>query len=606
MAMRRNGSRSPADIWPGFVDAMTGLLMVLTFVLTIFMVVQYVLRETISGQDKQLDVLSGEVAALAQALGLEQRRSADLTTRVGELDATLTGLRAEGDAQRARISVLTAERDATQAGLAAAETRITSFEAQVAALIASRDQALGRVATLKTTEAQLLSEQQALDLALAQARSEIDAGTEAARLAAARREALEALIADLRTRQDDLAATNAATAAALADTQTRLTDEEAARLAEAAAAAVLRQRLQDADTELTALTLSLEAERARAEDTLTLLAAAETARDDLTARLAGAVLARDGTAAQVADLRAALDAAAQARMMSERQAQDALAAALAARLAAEAEATAQLTAAQQRAALLAAARTELAAEAAKSTEAARASTLLNQQVAALRAQLGQLQALLDDYQVRDSAAQVQMQSLGSDLNAALARAATEERRRRELEQAEVARLEAERQRLEAEAQDLQTYRSEFFGRMRAILGDQDGVRIVGDRFVFSSEVLFPQGSAELSDAGRGEVAKVAEILRRIADDIPPGIDWIIRVDGHTDDLPLSGLGEFRDNWELSQARALSVVRTMSNDLGIPPNRLAANGFGEYQPINPEATPAARAQNRRIELKLTER
>jgi chemotaxis protein MotB len=119
-------------------------------------------------------------------------------------------------------------------------------------------------------------------------------------------------------------------------------------------------------------------------------------------------------------------------------------------------------------------------------------------------------------------------------------------------------------------------------------------------------VLFPQGSAELSDAGRGEVAKVAEILRRIADDIPPGIDWIIRVDGHTDDLPLSGLGEFRDNWELSQARALSVVRTMSNDLGIPPNRLAANGFGEYQPINPEATPAARAQNRRIELKLTER
>ncbi len=607
---RRGGGRSQADIWPGFVDAMTGLLMVLTFVLTIFMVVQYVLRETISGQDAELDVLASEVAALSQALGLEQRRSSDLTARVGELDATLLTLRAEGDAQRATIASLTAARDAAQAGLAAAETRITSFEAQVAALIAARDQAVGKVAALTASEARLLSEQEALNLALAQARTEIDAGTEAARLAAARREALQALINDLRRREADLAASSAATGAALADTQARLSDEEAARLAEAAAAEALRQRLQDADAELTAMTLSLEAERARAEDTLTLLAAAEATRDDLTARLAAAVLARDDTARtateQVAALRAALDAAARDRQLSEAQAQEALAAALAAQLAAETEARAQMTAAEQRAALLAQAQAELAGAEDRGAEAARASTLLNQQVAALRSQLGQLQALLDDYKARDSAAQVQMQSLGSDLNAALARAAVEERRRRELEQAEVARLEAERKRLEAEAQDLQTYRSEFFGRMRAILGDQAGVRIVGDRFVFSSEVLFPQGSADLSDQGRGEIAKVAAILRRVADDIPPGIDWIIRVDGHTDNVPLSGLGEFRDNWELSQARALSVVRTMADDLGIPPNRLAANGFGEYQPVNPANTNEARAQNRRIELKLTER
>jgi chemotaxis protein MotB len=132
------------------------------------------------------------------------------------------------------------------------------------------------------------------------------------------------------------------------------------------------------------------------------------------------------------------------------------------------------------------------------------------------------------------------------------------------------------------------------------------VRIEGDRFVFSSEVLFAQGQADLSADGEAEIAKVARILRDIAGDIPDGIDWVIRVDGHTDDIPLSGLGEFRNNWELSQARALSVVLYMVNFLGLPPDRLAANGFGQYQPVNPADTDVARAQNRRIELKLTEK
>ena len=142
--------------------------------------------------------------------------------------------------------------------------------------------------------------------------------------------------------------------------------------------------------------------------------------------------------------------------------------------------------------------------------------------------------------------------------------------------------------------------------MRDILGDQEGVRIEGDRFVFSSEVLFDLGSADLSAEGRGEIAKVADILRNVADEIPEGIDWIIRVDGHTDDVPLRPGAAFADNWELSQARALSVVRYMIDALAIPPDRLAANGFGEHQPVNPADTPEARAQNRRIELKLTER
>ena len=124
--------------------------------------------------------------------------------------------------------------------------------------------------------------------------------------------------------------------------------------------------------------------------------------------------------------------------------------------------------------------------------------------------------------------------------------------------------------------------------------------------MFSSEVLFESGAAELSPAGEAEISKVGATLRRIADEIPDGIDWIIRVDGHTDDTPLSPSAEYSDNWELSQARALSVVRYMIENEGIRPDRLSANGFGEYQPISTEDNAGGRARNRRIELKLTER
>ena len=182
----------------------------------------------------------------------------------------------------------------------------------------------------------------------------------------------------------------------------------------------------------------------------------------------------------------------------------------------------------------------------------------------------------------------------------------EERARAEAE-AEKRQLEEEKaRRLAEQARNLENFRSEFFGRLRSVLGNQEGVRIEGDRFVFASEVLFPPGGATLSPEGEAEIAKVAAILRSVSGDIPAEIDWIIRVDGHTDNVPLSGTGAFADNWELSQARALSVVRYMISALDIPPTRLAANGFGQFQPVNPADTAAARAQNRRIELKLTER
>lgn len=585
---RRMGRREDPPIWSGFVDALTTLLLVLMFVLTIFTVVQSVLRDTIDSQGSQLDALAAQVEGLADALGLEKTRADGLQGEVVRLSGALERATAEGEAQSALITSLRGTLTATEADLAAARTAISGFEAQVASLLAERDEARGAagrltasLAEVEAARTRLLTEQEALNLALAAARSEIDAQTEAARLAAARREALDALVADLRadvaqgeaTLSDTLARLQAAEGRAegltaqvssltadlseaeaarlaeaaaaealrarLDETAKALTEAEKTRLADLAAAEALRARLEAADDELTAMTLSLEAERQRAEDTLTLLAAAEN--------------------------------------RAEQAANDV----------------------QVRAGLLDAARKVLTDKDKALVDSARKTALLNQQVIELRAQLGALQTLLDASAARDAAAQVRVDTLGSQLNAALAQVAAEERRRAALE-------EAERKRLEAEKQDLQRYRSEFFGQLSSLLEGREGVRIVGDRFVFSSEVLFTAGSADLAPEGRRQIAGVTRTLTELAAEIPPQIDWIIRVDGHTDNVPLSGTGVYRDNWELSQARALSVVRYMQDELGFDPRRMAAAGFGEWRPVAPGDSEAARAQNRRIELKLTER
>lgn len=630
---RRTGQRFQASIWPGFVDAMTALLLVLMFVLTIFMIVQFMLRETITGQASELNELNVELAALAEALGMEQRRAADLQAEVGTLGSQLTDVQAESEAQLAMIASLTDQLSARETELTAATARITDFEAQVAALLAERDAARAEGAALsadleaiQAEQTRLLSEQEKLQLALAVARDEVDAQAEAARLAAARREALQALVADLRARNAETDAASAALTTQVSALEAQLSQEEAAKLAEAAAAQALRDKLKSSQDELTAMTLALEEQRKRAEDTLTLLAAAETAKEGLDVKLAAALLAktqleeslqnategRDGVQATLAALQQERDAlqaqldALKAQTGDRADVEQKLAAALAAKLAAEQQAAEQLSERQQREALLNAARSELAAEQAKSEDSTRKVALLNQQMAALRAQLGSLQALLDDAASRDAAAQVQLESLGSQLNSALAQVAAEQRARADLEAAEKARLEEEARRLTEEAKKLENYRSEFFGRMREVLAGREGVRIVGDRFVFSSEVLFEPGSADLAAEGRRQIANVASILQEVAGQIPAQIDWIIRVDGHTDNVPLISGALYADNWELSQARALSVVRYMIDSLGFPPNRLAATGFGEYQPVNPADTAQARAQNRRIELKLTER
>ncbi|MCF6329808.1 MAG: peptidoglycan -binding protein [Henriciella sp.] len=412
--------------------------------------------------------------------------------------------------------------------------------------------------------------------------------------------AQSALTSELAQVHADAATAQAALEAQLA----RVTAEGAG--AQAALSDELSKARADAATRIAALEADLV--RVRADLAIARASVENTAEDraSVEARLLQALESLERTQAAAASDQEVLRAR--------------LAAALAAREDAETAASDQSSLAEQRAALLAKAREALSEQEAISLEAQRQTALLNQQVAALRTQLGGLQALLDDSKERDAATNVQLQNLGSNLNAALARAASEERKRRLLEEAERKRLEieaaqkaaeaaqnaAEAETFKAQAKDLERYRSEFFGRLRDVLGNQEGVRIEGDRFVFSSEVLFPPGGAELSVEGQIEIAKVANILRSIADDIPPEIDWVIRVDGHTDDTPLVGHSKYADNWELSQGRALSVVRYMVEALAIPPDRLAANGFGEFQPINRAATPEARAQNRRIGLKFTEK
>lgn len=203
--------------------------------------------------------------------------------------------------------------------------------------------------------------------------------------------------------------------------------------------------------------------------------------------------------------------------------------------------------------------------------------LLNQQISALRRQIAALEDALNASESRDRESNAKIADLGRRLNVALAQ----------------------------RVQELNRYRSDFFGRLREILSDKENIRIVGDRFVFQSEVLFPTGSADINPAGEVEMKKLADALIALNQEIPSDINWVLRVDGHTDNVPLAGTGRFRDNWELSSARATAVVKFLIAN-GVPANRLVAAGFGEYQPLDAADTPDARARNRRIELKLTER
>ena len=218
--------------------------------------------------------------------------------------------------------------------------------------------------------------------------------------------------------------------------------------------------------------------------------------------------------------------------------------------------------------------TNLSAEQKQSEQARLEIDRLTAAMQSLRSELTRLRTLLSEKQEQSKKDKIAIANLGKELNAALAN----------------------------KVQELQRFRSEFFGRLRTILEGRSDVKVVGDRFVFQSEVLFAPGQASINPEGQAQLGQIADAIMQIIADIPSDIPWILQVEGHTDDIPVSGV--YTDNWDLSTERALSVVRFMV-DRGVPSERLAATGYGEFQPITSGKTDVDRQKNRRIELKLTQ-
>ena len=467
MALRggRRRGLDGADAWPGYVDALSTLLMVIIFVLLVFVLGQAFLSVALNGRDKALDKLTHQVAELSDMLALERGHGAELQASVAQLTRDLAASVAAADTLTAQVSSLQA-----QAAISATER---------AGLISARDQL-------------------AAQLSDAQARLDAAASTEAG---------LNARLAELSARADD-----GAQASALA-----------AQLAEA------RRQIEAMRAQSAELDRTVQADRATIEARLSDLAKLADQVKQLTAL-------RDELEAQAKD--------AAARATTQEQARAAVAAQL--------------------------------ADEQKFSDSARAQVaLLNRQIEEMRAQIGQLSAALDASDKAAAAKDLQISNLGARLNAALA----------------------------TKVEELQHYRSEFFGRLRDVLAGRPGIQIVGDRFVFQSEVLFAVGSAELTAAGAEQIRQLATTLKQISTTIPKDINWLLRVDGHADRQKVHGT--WASNWELSAARAITVVKLLIAE-GVPPAHLAATGFGDNQPLDPAENPAAYARNRRIELRLTDR
>ena len=385
MALARIGNARRVEnfTWPGFVDALATLLMVIIFVLMVFVLIQVNLAYRVSGQDATLGEMRQQLASLGELLNIERRASADLSANLAQITI--------------QLNASNANRDELQAQLTSVQTAIAARNSQIANL----------------TEKQV--------------------DTEAA-LAAARN-SLEERLGALQLTEGQLA--------------------------------MAKAQNQSAANRIDAL---------RAETT--------------------------ASKAEIAKMTGALTA--------------------------------------------------------------------------LRLRIEELTSLLAEKDRQATRDKVAIASLGRSLNNALA----------------------------SRVQELQRFRSEFFGRLRDVLKGRDDVEIVGDRFVFQSEVLFAQGQAEIAAEGQDQLAKLAVALADIATKIPEDINWVLQVDGHTDDVPIRA-GRYADNWDLSTERALSVVRFL-NQQGLPANRLAAAGYGEFQPLDAADNDDARRKNRRIELKITQR
>ncbi|MGG5812279.1 peptidoglycan -binding protein [Falsiroseomonas sp. CW058] len=686
---RRRRDRGGIDAWPGYVDALSTLLMVIIFVLLVFVLAQGFLSVALSSRDRALDRLNRQVAELGELLALERGQAEELR---GSLSRTAEELRAAASARDAAgraLAGLREERDRLSADRDLARGERDRLAARIADLdLGSRGDA-ARIAELEGRLAEALARAEAAGGDAAQT---VRTLTDAQRVLAAERAALEAVRRDLSATREqaaalgrDLVAERAAREAAGRD----LAQERGAREAterELAAARgesatlardlgqvrgqrdelqrnLTRERtlretaerdLNQSRQEAAALNRGIAAERdsrgqserqlAEAEARTAQLArelaearqVLEAARRDIAALRAEAerldrtvqvdratIEARLSDIARLADQVRGLEAlrdqlerqAAQAIARAEEEerrrgaADGAAAEAERARRAAEAlvaqatgrasqaeearrQEAAQREAAQrasQAAGLLASEAASRAAEEARRRQAAEAQgqefarlsesarvqvAQLTRQVEALRAELARVAGALDAAEDAGRDKDAQIAALGQRLNVALA----------------------------ARVEELQQYRSDFFGRLRRVVGDRPEVRIVGDRFVFQSEVLFPVGSAELSAAGQQQIRDLGRVLLDLARQFPADLSWVLRVDGHADRSPVRTGGRFATNWELSAARSIAVAQLLIQE-GLPANRVAAAAFGDTQPLDDRDTPDAYARNRRIELRL---
>ncbi|MCB9944345.1 MAG: peptidoglycan -binding protein [Geminicoccaceae bacterium] len=427
---RTRSRRDQIDIWPGFVDALSTLLMVIIFLLAVFMLGQFFMSQQLQGRDKAVDDLQGTVADLTRDLELEREMSRDLRRSVSRLSADLSSSKAEGEDLARRL-----------------------------------DESQGERNSLSERLATVLSEQSLL--------------------------------------QEDL-----------------------------------RQR-RDTEQERTARIAALEEELSGNRDQI------QAERDKIEMQLAEMDRLRE----EIADLTA---------VHAELQRQiDASAGELAQRQAAESDL-----------------QTALADSEREKAEALAQVMELTRRINGLSVELASVGQTLDQKQQEIEQQSATISEMGERLNEALA----------------------------DKVQELSQFRSDFFGKLRGVLGSREDVRIVGDRFVFQSEVLFASGEAEIGPRGREQLAKLARTLKELAARIPPDIPWVLQVDGHTDKRPIN-TSRFPSNWELSTARAISVARFLISQ-GIPSDHVAARGLAEFQPLDDGETEDAYRRNRRIEIKLT--
>lgn len=512
------------DPWPGYVDALSTLLMVIIFVLLVFVLAQAFLSVALTGRDRALDRLNRQVAEISDLLALERAGAADLRQTLSRLNTDLgAALGARDDLSR-QLAALGAERDRIATDRDATRADRDRLMAQLADTGAQAGATAARIARLEAqlAEAQGRGDTQGSEIE----RAARDLGEARRRIAAIEAERTQQA-AQLDAASRALAAADARSTAQLSELQRAAAELDAARAAITAAQARAR---------------ALEAANAALDREVTV------GRETIQARLA-----------EMARMQQQMQALTALRDELERQARDA--------------AARTLTEAERRAAVEA----QLAQEQSLGESARAQVALLNRNLAEIRSQLAALGAALEAAEASTRDRDAQIANLGARLNTALA----------------------------ARVEELQRYRSDFFGRLRDALGTRPGITIVGDRFVIQSEVLFAVGSSELQTEGAERIRELAVQLREITASIPPEVSWILRVDGHADNSPIRGGGFFATNWELSAARAVTVVRLLIA-FGIPPERLAATGFGEFQPVDTADTAAARTRNRRIEFRLTDR